>query len=251
MKRYGKTLSVTAMVALVLALVLAAVSGTALAAPASQQGGYLPTNSITVSGSGQATGTPDVAYVNLGVDTVNASISEAVAQANATMQALIAALQEVGVAAEDIQTISYNVYPEDRFDPQTGSSTGERVYRVNNMLTVTVRDIAKVSDVMQAGLNAGATSINGLSFGIDDTSALEQDARVKAIEDARQRAQNLADALGVTLGAPIIVNEALGGGGYPMYDMAQAVGMGGAGPQITPGQLNVNVSVTVTFAIGE
>ncbi len=244
-----KTLIAAAPLALALLIVLSIAGGPALAAPANQQGGYLPVNSITVSGSGQATGTPDVAYVNLGVDTLNASVSEAVAQANATMEALIAAIEATGVAAEDIQTISFNVYPEDRFDPQTGSSTGERVYRVNNTLNVTVRDIAKVSDVIQAGLNAGATSVNGLSFGIDDTTSLEQEARVKAIENARQRAQNLADALGVTLGAPIIVNEALGGVGVPMYDMA--VGLGGAGPQITPGQLNVNVSVAVTFAIGE
>lgn len=246
MKRHWKTLSLMALTMLV---VLAVAVSPALAAPANQQGGYLPTNSITVSGSGQATGVPDVAYVNLGVDTLNASISEAVSQANATMEALIAAIQATGVAAEDIQTISFNVYPEDRFDPQTGSSTGERVYRVNNTLNVTVRDIAKVSDVIQAGLTAGATSVNGLSFGIDDTSVLEQEARVKAIENARQRAQNLADALGVTLGAPIIVNEALGNPGLPMYDMA--VGLGGAGPQITPGQLNVNVSIAVTFAIGQ
>lgn len=230
-------------------LVLLSLAGGPAFAQGQQTGVILPTNSITVSGAGQASGAPDVAYINLGVDTVNSNISEAVSQANATMQALIEAIQETGVALEDIQTVSFNVYPEDRFDPQTGASTGERNYRVNNMLNVTVRDISQVSDVIQAGLNAGATSVNSLSFGIADTTELEQEARVKAVENTRNRAQNLAEALGVTLGEPIIVNESFGGVPGPVFDAAMA-GLGGAGPQITPGQLNVNVNVTVTYSIG-
>lgn len=238
----------TAGVVILAVLALLLVAGGPVYVAQAQQGGYPPTNSITVSGAGQASGTPDVAYISLGVDTVNANVSEAVSQANTTMQQIIKAIQDAGVAAEDIQTVSFNVYPEDKFD-QNGASTGQRNYRVNNMLSVTVRDINKVSDIIQAGLNAGATSVNGLSFGIADTTSLEQEARTKAVENARSRAQNLADALGVTLGAPIIISETFGGGPGPvMYDAA-AVGMGGAGPQITPGQLNVSVQVNITFAI--
>lgn len=230
-------------------VLLSAAGGPAQAGPALQTG-ILPVNSITVSGSGQAAGTPDVAYINLGVDTVGGGVSQAVNQANQTMAAIIEALAGRGIAAEDVQTLSFNVYPEDRYDAFQGGSTGERVYRVSNTLYVTVRDINRVSEVIQAALDAGANSINGLNFGIADARALQQEARVKAVADARERAARLAEALGVTLGEPIIISEGTGGGLFPaMYD-TMAMGLGGGGPQITPGQLNINVSISVTFALG-
>ncbi len=240
-----KTLTTGAGVLLALLALLSLAGGPAFAAPAQQLG---PVNSITVSGTGKASGTPDVAYINLGVDNVAANVAQAVAEANRDMAAIIAAVRAAGVAAEDIQTQSFNVWPEDRYDPQTGAPTGERAYRVQNALSVTVRDIEKVSSVIDAALQAGADSVNGLSFGIADTTELEAQARLKAVEDARQRGAELAKAFGVTLGAPIIISESFGGGAPPMV-YAQA-GLGGGGPQITPGQLSVSVQLTVTFAIG-
>lgn len=211
-----------------------------------------PVNSISVSGSGDASGTPDVAYVNLGVDTTDADVGKAVENANTEMAAIISAITDTGVDAKDIQTTNFNVYPEDKYDTN-GQPTGERIYHVQNSLSVTVRDIAKASAVIDAGLKAGADTVNGLSFGIDDTSALEQEARLKAVEDARTRAGQLADAVGVKLGNPIIVSEVTGGSFPPAipYAAMDAAGMGGAGPQITPGQLQVTVQVNVTFAIAE
>lgn len=241
-----KSLAAAAGILLALMALLSLAGGPAFAAPAQQLG---PTNSITVSGSGEASGTPDVAYINLGVDTVAANVAQAVAEANQDMAAIIAALQAAGVAAEDIQTQSFNVWPEDRYDPQSGAPTGERAYRVQNALSVMVRDIEKVSPVIDAALQAGADSVNGLSFGIADTTELEAQARLKAVEDARQRGAELAKAFGVTLGAPIIISESFGGGILPPMVYAQA-GLGGGGPQITPGQLSVSVQLTVTFAIG-
>jgi hypothetical protein len=241
-----RAMSAAGAVLLAVMALLTVAGGPAFAVQA--QGGYLPTNSITVSGSGLASGSPDVAYINLGVDSVNASVSQAVAQANQTMAAIMQALTALGVAAEDVQTVSFNVYPEDRYDPQTNMPTGERVYRVNNMLNVTVRDINRVSEVIQAGLDAGATSINSLNFGIANTTDLEQEARLKAVEDARARAERLAAAMGVTLGQPIIISEGMAGGAVPQ--MFAAMGFGGGGVQIAPGQLNVSVQVNVTFAIG-
>ncbi|GIL13852.1 MAG: hypothetical protein BroJett038_25720 [Chloroflexota bacterium] len=208
-----RVMSAASAVLLAVMALLTVAGGPAFAVQA--QGGYLPTNSITVSGSGLASGSPDVAYINLGVDSVNASVSQAVAQANQTMAAIMQALTALGVAAEDVQTVSFNVYPEDRYDPQTNMPTGERVYRVNNMLNVTVRDINRVSEVIQAGLDAGATSINSLNFGIANTTDLEQEARLKAVEDARARAERLAAAMGVTLGQPIIISEGMAGGAVP------------------------------------
>lgn len=210
-----------------------------------------PSRVISVSGSGDAYGTPDVAYVDLGVDVSDADISKALDSANTTMAAITAAIGDAGVDAKDIQTVSFNVYPEDKTDPQTGQPTGERVYHVQTAVNITVRDITKVGAVMQAGLGAGANTVNGLSFGISDMKTLEHDARVTAVNDARDRAQQLADALGVKLGDVISISETSGNVPVqPLYARADAFAVGGAAPQINPGQLSVNIQVTVTFAIG-
>lgn len=213
-----------------------------------------PVNSISVTGSGESYGAPDVAYVSLGTDTKDSNVGTAVDQANTNLAAIVEAIKAAGVAPEDIQTANFNVYPEDIYNPQTGTSTGERVYHVSQTINITVRDIAQAGAVIDAGLTAGANTVNGLSFGIADTTALEQEARLKAVEDAKQRANELAAAFGVTVGDPIIISEVNIGGGYPITfarnDMA--AGIGGAAPtQIQAGQLSVSVTVSVTFAISK
>jgi uncharacterized protein YggE len=208
--------------------------------------------SVSVSGFGQSFGAPEVAYVEMGVDIVNTDVGEAVTQAYETMETVSAAIADTGVADEDIRTTNFNVW-SDFYDPATGEQTTNRVYHVQNMVRVTVRDVSQVSSVIEAGLNAGANSIFGLNFGIDDPTSLEQDARLQAIENARDRAQKLADAMGVTLGEPIVISETFGGGAQPFaFDMAQAgLGGGGGAPPISGGQLSVSVQVDVTFALGQ
>jgi uncharacterized protein YggE len=232
----------------VIAVALIASGCGSLAAPAAA-GGYPPSNSITVTGSGEASGAPDIAYVMLGVSVTNADVGRAVEESNSTMQAITDAVTGMGIAAEDIQTIGFNVWPEDRYDPATGQPTGERVYHVDSNLQVKVRDLGTVGQVISTALDAGANSVSGLNFGIEDTAALEAEARTKAIEDARARAGQLAEAVGMTLGDPIIVTEYIGGY-YPVYEAA-AGGFGGGGgggvPPISPGQLTVSVQVNVTF----
>lgn len=245
-----KTVTSAGAVVLVV-LALFSIAGGGVVSAQTGGNGNGPVNSISVSGSGDASGTPDVAYINLGADTTDADVGKAVETANTEMAAIIAAITDMGIDAKDIQTTNFNVYPEDKYDAN-GQPTGQRVYHVQNSLSVTVRDITKASAVIDAGLKAGADTVNGLSFGIADTSALEQEARLKAVEDARKRAGQLADAVGVKLGAPIIVSEITGGSfPQPMAYAAQATGLGGGGPQITPGQLQVSIQVNVTFAIGE
>lgn len=208
-----------------------------------------PPPAISVSGQGEATGKPDVAFVELGIDVTNADVGAAIVQANETMRNVQAAISQQGIAEEDMQTVAFNVWPEDRYNDQ-GELIG-RIFHVQNILRIKVRDIAKTGDVIGAGMDAGANSVNSLSFGIEDTSALEAEARQKAIADARNRAQQLADGLGVRLGAPISVSESFGGG--PIYAQravaAEAYGVGGAAPPISAGQLTVTVYVNVSFAI--
>lgn len=241
MKRY------ISLLLLLLVLVSAGVIQAQEATPMTSPDGY--NNTITVSGYGTAYGEPDVVYLELGVEIVQADLAAAFTEASNTMNAVIQALRDLEIADEDIQTTGVNVFPEDRFNPQDPTAASERVYRVRNTVRVTLRDVTQIESVISAGLEAGANTIYNLSFGIEDTSALEQEARAAAVEDARARAQNLAETLGVTVGRPVIISETFGGG-YP----PQPFGRGGAvnldmATLVSPGQLSVSVLVQITFAL--
>jgi len=212
-----------------------------------------PTNrGITVVGTGKASGTPDVANINVGVETQAASVQQAVNDNKAKMTKLLDALKSLGIADKDIQTSNYGVYTERQPMPGLEGKGGEGPvsYRVTNQVNVMVRDIAKLGDVLDKVVAAGANNVYGVNFSVADTSKLQADARAKAIEDAKSRAESLAKLTDVTLGDVMNVSEVLGGPGsvYGVMDSAK-MGLGGGGAPIQPGELEVNMSVQVTFAI--
>jgi uncharacterized protein YggE len=217
------------------------------------QAGGSVVRGITVVGVGTASGTPDVAHVNVGVETESASVQQAVADNKAKMAQLLDALKALGIADKDIQTTNYGVYTQRQ--PVTGldgkGGEGPTTYHVNNQVNVTVRDVAKLGDVLDKTVAAGANNIYGVNFSVDDTSKLEADARAKAIADAKARAENLAKLTGVTLGDVLSVSEVIGGAS-PIFEGARAsvaMGLGGGGAPIQPGELEVNMNVQVTYAI--
>jgi uncharacterized protein YggE len=111
-----------------------------------------------------------------------------------------------------------------------------------------VRDVEQLGAVIQAGLDAGANQVRGVSFSIEDYSAVEEEARAKAVENARARAANRAEQMGVTLGDAVVVSEGSGGGiPYPAFEAA--VAYGGGGLPISSGQLTVQVQVNVTYKV--
>ncbi len=217
--------------------------------PVGAQDTSAPTKTISVTGSGEVFGKPDVAYISLGVDQSDKDASKAIDSANTTLTAIVKALSDAGVKDEDIQTTSYNIYPEDPTDPQTGQPTGDRIYHVTLAVTVTIRDINKVGAVITAGLNAGANTINNLSFGIADAKTLEADARKAAVADAADRAKQLAEAAGVTLGTPIAISESIGSVPVPMFNRVADSFAAAAPPQINGGQLSVSITVNITYSI--
>ncbi|MGF1504143.1 MAG: SIMPL domain-containing protein [Anaerolineae bacterium] len=205
---------------------------------------------ITVSGQGMAYGTPDQARVELGIEIRNAEVGPAVEGTTTVINDITAALTGLGVAEEDIQTTNFSVYQDERRNPETGAPTGEQVFIVTNTVRVIVRDIDQVSAVIEAGLDNGATRVNGLSFTIADPAPLESEAREEAVADARARAEELAELLGVRVGEVVYISE--GGYGGPMpriTTFADEAGRGGGGPAINEGQLSITVSVSVAFAI--
>jgi len=232
------------------ALVAGAVLLSACGAPAAQSNVAAPTRSITVVGQGKASGTPDVAHISIGVETSGASAQEAVSANRAQMTTLLQKIKAAGIAAKDIQTSNFSIYADQgKVDgmPSTGVGAGVITYRVTNQVNLTVRDITKLGDVLDQAVSAGANSVYGVSFEVDDPSKLEATVREKAVVDAKARAETLAKLNGVSVGEVLTVSEVLGGVG-PLYARVDVAAMGGGTP-IQPGEFEVNVSVQVTYSI--
>jgi uncharacterized protein len=153
---------------------------------------------INVSGEGQVTITPDVAYINIGVHTEGADVSEAMGSNTQQAQKVSDALVALSVDKKDIQTTAFNVYPQQQYGPN-----GEMLdikYVVDNSVYVTVRDLTKMGDILNAVVKSGANNINGIQFDVADRSAALSDARKKAVDDAHAQATELAIAAGIKLG---------------------------------------------------
>jgi len=208
-----------------------------------------PNRSITVVGMGKAYGTPDVANVTIGVETSDESVQKAVDDNAAKMTDIIAALKDLGIADKDIQTSNFSVWAER--EPQrleVEGAEGPVTYRVNNQVSVKVRDLGLLGDVLDQVVAAGANNIYGIGFSVDDPSDLQAEARANAVEDARARAESLAELNGVQVGDVLSISEVITGAG-PVYERAAAAVPYGAGAPIEPGELEVQMSVQITYAM--
>ncbi len=200
---------------------------------------------ISVSGNGAIALPPDVANVNANVETNAPNAADAVGKNNATYDRIVAALEKTGVARSDITLSSYNVNynPKPRVLPPTAG--GERYgYTVSREFNVKVRDIGKAGRVADACSGSGATSINGVTFGLADTAGPRAEATKKAVADARANAEALAAAAHLRI-VSIKSVELQGGGVNPQPLMRVAAA--NAPTQFDQSNVNVSVSVSVTF----
>jgi uncharacterized protein YggE len=241
---------------LVAVIVIAALSvgGFALAsanAPRNAQAAAPTTGDrgITVVGIGKVTGKPDVAHVTVGIETQAPSLQTAVDDNKAKMTVLLETLKKLGLADKDIQTSNYSVYTERVTPPAPGAevSTDQMIYHVTNQVNVIVRDVNQLGDVLDKAVAAGANNIYGVNFSVEDTSKLESDARAKAVADAKSRAEELAQLNGLQLGEVLSVSEVIGGSAFPMdYGVK---GLGGGGTPVQPGELEMSLSIQITYAV--
>jgi hypothetical protein len=223
----------------------------ACAAPVatSASNGQEQPHTITVTGYGAAYGAPDVAVAQIGVQSRSADPGAAVDDTTAKMNAIIAALKALGVEEKDIQTSNFSVYAQQDFDSVTGRSETTFTYVADNTVTVTVRDLSKVGEVLGSAVAAGANNIYGVNFSVSDPAALEAEARDEAMADAKSRAEQLARAAGVTLGAPMTISEYSGGPvPFAVAEARTAIG-GGAPVPVATGQIQVSLQVNVTYLI--
>ena len=227
---------------LVLGLVLTACGAAAT-------GSTEPVRSLNVNGTGTVYLTPDIAYIYIGVHTEDAEIATAVENNNTQAQAVVNALRNMGIAAADIQTSNFSVWSSQQYDPQTGQYTGV-IYMVDNTVYVTVRDLSTLSAVLDAAIAAGANNINSIQFDVADKTAALTEARQLAMENAGALAGELATLAGVEVGEVqgISYSEYLP---TPYYGYGMGGGGGGdaASAPINPGQMQLSVTVNVTYGI--
>jgi uncharacterized protein YggE len=206
---------------------------------------------LSVSGNGQAFLAPDIAYIYVGVHTEAQTAAEAVAVNTTQTQALISAIEDFGIAANDIRTSNFSIWPMDRFDPATGAPTGEKTYVADNTVYVTVRDLETLGDLLDTAVQAGANTVNSVQFDVENKDEALKEARVDAMNNAKQQAQELADAAGLSLGE--IRSISFVDNQFPIFD-GKGGGGGGVAAEaaavpIQPGQLSFTVTVNVTYEL--
>ena len=234
------------------ALAVAIVPLLLLGRPANAQGDkHLTTPHITVTGQGEVKVRPDKMDVIIGVVTEDKS-SQVAATSNAqASQNVQNAVRKAGVADKDIQTINYSVsplyseiHPSIGGKPQPPKITGYRVY---NQVRVTVRNLTKMSDVLDGATASGSNTIEGIALGLQDQKAAEGEALEKAVKDARRKADHMVKAAGSALTGILEMSDSTGYGPRPLafsrMDAAQAA------TPIAAGELAITANVTITYGL--
>lgn len=222
----------------------------ALAACAPASGGAFPvTNTLSVTGQSQVSLVPDIAYVSIGVQTEASDVSRAVSQNASQVDQVMAALAAAGVSQADMQTTNFSVYSYDQYDFE-GNPTGV-TFNVDNTVYITVRNLSQMGDLLDSAVAAGANSIWGIQFDVDDKSTALAEARSLAMEDAKAQAIQLASDADLTLGE--IANLSYSSGASSINP---AYGVGGGGDfyaqnstTIIPGQITLSASVYLSYEI--
>lgn len=201
---------------------------------------------MTVTGEGEAVAVPDMASLSLGVATRGTTAAKALGANSTALAAVLAQLAADGIAPRDIQTSGLSVSPRyDYSDQGEGRLLG---YDAHNMVTVRVRDLARLGVVIDAAFAAGANEFNGLSFSFaDDRSAVDA-ARRAAVADARARAELYAEAAGVSLGRIVTITEAAAGNA-PQPMALRAAPMAAPPVPIAAGELSLGAQITVVYEI--
>lgn len=207
-------------------------------------------DTISIDAEGKVTALPDIAKISIGVETQKKTVSEAQAENSTKMNAIIAKLKDFGVSGEDIQTTNYSIYPTYDYPNGKQVATG---FQIAQNVDIKVRKLDSLSDILGAVGQLGANQVGGVDFTIDDPESLRQQARLKGLELAKQKAQALAAAAGVQLGKVVGFSESVSQPQPPIfYAKSDAAGIGGGGapaPAVEPGSQDVTVDVSVTYEI--
>jgi uncharacterized protein len=205
--------------------------------------------SITVAGSGSVPGRPDTAELMAGVVARSSTAAQALAQNSASMEKVLKAVTGMGIAERDVQTRGFSVAPQRRPGRPEVSQPPEIVgYEVTNEVRVKVRDLNILGRLLDQLVSEGANVLGGVQFSVDDPAPLLDQARAKAMADARRKAALYAREAGVKLGRVLLIQESSAAVPVPRFMAAQAMAAAPSVP-VAPGEQEFQASVSVTYAI--
>ena len=224
----------------------------------------VPERVFTVSGEGKAVAVPDIAQLSIGVLTEGGkNLTELQKQNTEKINRIISYLKEQGIDKKDIKTEYYNISPRYQSTPcpiyqqtypeiiRPCPSSPEIIgYSISQTISVKVRDLNKVGDVLAGAVERGANNVYGPNFTIDDPVGLQNQAREAAIKQAREKAKSMAKAGNFRLGKLISIQEGFYPGPIPLFE-GKADGRGGIGsaPAIEPGSQDIVINITLTYEI--
>jgi uncharacterized protein YggE len=206
---------------------------------------------VSVSGTGRTSVTPDRFSFTVGVQTVADTVEQAVNENNAKIAAVIAALKKAGAADKDVRTSNFSIWPQQDYGQQ-GKLPRIIGYQVSNNITVRKENIGEAGKLLQAALNAGVNQSSGLQFEVSDPSKGRDQAMRAAYDDARSKAALLAIAAGRTLGRALSINE--GSQAAPPYPMPRTMAMkaeaaGVSEVPVESGSQEVAYTISVVFEL--
>lgn len=226
------------------ALAAVITAGTLLAAPALAQ--TAPPAMISVTGEATVSAAPELAQIDAGVTSEAKTAREASEANNAAMGKVLQALKGAGIAEKDFQTSRLSLQPQSAPN-RPGGPSAIAGYRASNRVTIRLRDVTKLANVIDTLVGAGANDIGGINFMVSNASKLLDEAREQAVADARRKAEIYAKAAGVMLGAPLSISEE--GNAAPVPYRKMAVGMAVAAAPVAQGEETLQVTVSVSWAI--
>jgi uncharacterized protein YggE len=236
--------------ALVLTGALMATAASAMPAHAENADALFRATTLNLSASGETQAAPDMATITLGVQTDGATAAGALGANASQMTKVVAALKKAGIAERDIQTSNLSVNPQYVYEQNQPPKLNG--YQASNQVTIQVRDLAKLGQTVDATVNAGATNVGGISFGLQNPKAAEDAARLDAVKALQAKAELYARATGYHIVRLVTLGE---GGGYtpappvPMFAMAK-MERADSSP-VSAGELKVRVDVSATYELAK
>lgn len=202
---------------------------------------------ISVTGSGTIYAEPDIAMITVSIEVKNRDLGKATNEANNVIAKIKDTLEPLGIAAEDIRTSSFNVWPDQRYDLEGRPTTNG--YVVSHSLEVTIRNIENVGEVLSKSINAGANGVSNIRYTFADDSELEEQARAKAMANARAKAEQLAELAEVNITGIMSIREQTNNNTSPATPRFEAMSTVAESVPVSTGQLAVSVSLAVSFLI--
>ncbi|MDP2892051.1 MAG: SIMPL domain-containing protein [Bacillota bacterium] len=244
MKKFKEKLLMVVLIAVAAGLILTGCSTPASGNEIRIIGEEVKNNVITVSGLGEIKIKPDAAYITVGVTTQSTSAKKAESSNSDKMNALFAAVKALGISEDDIKTVSYGLYPNYYYP-----ALKPRNYTATNMVMITVKDIAKTGEIMDAAVDAGGNELSSVTFDLLDKTEAYAQALAAAVNDAKAKVDVIAEAAGITEYEPLNITESSYNALPIYYDRNYSLKDEGASTPIATGQLTITANISAEYEI--